>query len=61
MPLEVARDSWTLDVDRFRRLITPATRLVIVNFPHNPTGYLASRAVFNDIVEIAAKEQLATR
>jgi aspartate/methionine/tyrosine aminotransferase len=32
--------SWQLDLDGLRRLITAKTRLVVVNFPHNPTGYL---------------------
>jgi capreomycidine synthase len=26
------------EIGEFRRLITPRTRMVIVNFPHNPTG-----------------------
>jgi hypothetical protein len=32
--------TWTLDLDELRSLLTPATRLLVVNFPHNPTGYL---------------------
>lgn len=34
--------SWQLDLDELIGLITPRTRLVVVNFPHNPTGYLPS-------------------
>jgi len=26
---------------------------MVVNFPHNPTGYLPSREEFNQVVEIA--------
>jgi len=33
-------DSWQLDLDDLERLVTKKTRLVVVNFPHNPTGYL---------------------
>ena len=33
-------DGWTLDLDELRGLLTPATRLLVVNFPHNPTGFL---------------------
>jgi methionine aminotransferase len=29
---------YVLDWDEFRRVLTPRTRLVIVNSPHNPTG-----------------------
>lgn len=57
MPLEVTGDSWTLDVDRFRDLVTPATRLIVVNFPHNPTGYLPPRSVFDKVLEIARKNE----
>ncbi|MGQ0601161.1 MAG: aminotransferase class I/II-fold pyridoxal phosphate-dependent enzyme, partial [Anaerolineales bacterium] len=38
---------WHADLDRLRQLITPRTRLLIVNFPHNPTGYLPDRATFD--------------
>ncbi len=33
---------WSLDLDDLKALITDRTRLVVVNFPHNPTGYLPS-------------------
>lgn len=33
-------DSWELDLDELRALISPRTKLLVVNFPHNPTGYL---------------------
>lgn len=35
-------DSWRLDVERLRRAIRPATKLIVVNGPHNPTGMLPS-------------------
>ena len=33
-------DGWALDVDRLVRSFRPATRMVVVNAPHNPTGML---------------------
>jgi aspartate/methionine/tyrosine aminotransferase len=33
-------DGWDLDVDRLIRSFRPATRMVVVNAPHNPTGML---------------------
>jgi aspartate/methionine/tyrosine aminotransferase len=47
-------DGWSLDLDRLRRQVTPATRLIVVNVPHNPTGMLPDRAVYDGVVEIAA-------
>ncbi len=34
------RHAWALDLDDLKQLLTPHTRLVVVNFPNNPTGYL---------------------
>ena len=34
---------WTLDLDALRAAITPATRLLIVNAPNNPTGWTLTR------------------
>ncbi len=31
-------DGWSLDVDRVAAAIRPTTKLVTINFPHNPTG-----------------------
>ena len=46
-------DGWALDFDRLRRQLTPATRLIVVNVPHNPTGMLPDRATFDALVELA--------
>jgi aspartate/methionine/tyrosine aminotransferase len=44
---------WQLDLDQLRRQITPATKLIVVNAPHNPTGMLPDRATFDGVVAIA--------
>jgi aspartate/methionine/tyrosine aminotransferase len=48
--LEMRDGAWTLDPEILARLITPRTRLVVINFPHNPTGYLPSRPEWDAIV-----------
>ena len=35
---------FAIDVDGLRRAITPKTRAMIVNSPHNPTGMVATDA-----------------
>jgi aspartate/methionine/tyrosine aminotransferase len=45
---------WQLDITALRRLVTLRTKLIIVNFPHNPTGYLPSREDWQAIVSIAS-------
>jgi len=46
-------DGWALDLDLLRRQLTPATRWIVVNVPHNPTGMLSDRATFDELVAIA--------
>ncbi|PNW88857.1 hypothetical protein CHLRE_01g047850v5 [Chlamydomonas reinhardtii] len=42
--VELAEDgSAAFDVDKFKALLRPTTRLAVVNFPHNPTGFIPSR------------------
>jgi aspartate/methionine/tyrosine aminotransferase len=50
--------AWRLDLDRLERGVNARTRLVVVNFPHNPTGFMPSRAEFEAIVEIARRHGL---
>ena len=42
--LAFGKDGWTLDVDRLIAALTPGTRLLIVNSPNNPTGWVMPRA-----------------
>lgn len=44
---------WALDLDELRRAIRPNTKAIVVNTPHNPTGYLMPRAQFAELVTIA--------
>lgn len=39
VPLVARAGAWTLDLDRLRAAVTPATRVLIVNAPANPTGF----------------------
>lgn len=51
-------DGWLLDPDHLERLVTPQTRLLVINFPHNPTGYQPSRAGLDAIVAFARRHGL---
>lgn len=53
--IEAGNGRWQLNLDRLESLVTDQTRLIIVNFPHNPTGYLPTPAEFQAIVEIARR------
>lgn len=42
---------WTLDLDALRAAVTPATKLLILNAPNNPTGWTLTRAEQQSILE----------
>ncbi len=45
---------WRPDLDLLRDSIRPETKLIVINFPHNPTGSLATHGEYLDIIEIAS-------
>lgn len=47
-------DGFAPDIADLRRLISPRTRMVIVNFPHNPTGASVSLKQQDELVEIVS-------
>lgn len=51
VPLDPAR-GWTLDIDAVAAAIRPNTKLVSINFPHNPTGKILERDRFDALVAL---------
>jgi aspartate/methionine/tyrosine aminotransferase len=52
MPLEWVDNNWIFDLNKFSRLVTKQTKLVILNFPHNPTGFHPDKTLFKNIIDI---------
>jgi aspartate/methionine/tyrosine aminotransferase len=50
---------WTLDLDRLASLLRPDTRMVAVNFPNNPTGYVPDRQTFEDLAALCDSRGIA--
>ena len=46
------------DIDALRDAITPATRLILLNTPHNPTGVVFTREELQAIADIAIEHDL---
>ena len=46
------------DIEDFRRLITPRTRMVVINTPNNPTGAVYSLDVLEELAQLAREENL---
>jgi aspartate/methionine/tyrosine aminotransferase len=57
-PLEVRAGRWSLDLNFLAAAIRPETRLLVVNFPHNPTGYSPSKDELDAIIELARRHGL---
>lgn len=54
VPLD-PEDNWSLDIDRVKDAIRPNTRLVTINFPHNPTGAILSLDRYEALIELCRK------
>ncbi len=54
VPLD-ADDNWSLDIDRVAAAIRPNTRLVTINFPHNPTGAILERDRYFALIELCRR------
>jgi len=48
-------DNWSLDIDRVAAAIRPNTRLVTINFPHNPTGAILPLDRYHALIELCRK------
>ncbi|MBB6487874.1 aminotransferase class I/II-fold pyridoxal phosphate-dependent enzyme [Rhizobium lusitanum] len=48
-------DGWSLDIDAVQAAIRPSTKLISINFPHNPTGKVLERERFDALVEICRR------
>jgi aspartate/methionine/tyrosine aminotransferase len=48
------RTLWQADVEELRRLLRPNTRMVLVNFPHNPSGALPTHAEWDEILAVVS-------
>jgi aspartate/methionine/tyrosine aminotransferase len=51
-------NGWSLDLDELRHLMRSNTKAIIINTPHNPTGYLMSRADFEAVHKFTEENQL---
>lgn len=46
-------NNWELDVDELKALIQPNTKAIVINTPHNPTGYLMSLETYQETYQCA--------
>ncbi len=57
-PVTLRAPDFRLDVDELRAAVTPRTRFVLLNSPHNPTGTVLSLAELQAVAELAVEHDL---
>ncbi len=55
VPLKPVDGAWTLDLAALLAAVTPATKLLVINAPNNPTGWTLTRAEQQAIVDHCRK------
>lgn len=54
-PLEISSWGWKLDVNFLAENISPKTKLLVLNIPNNPTGYIPVKTEMDRILNLADK------
>lgn len=49
---------WKIDLGLLERALKSNTRLLIINFPHNPTGFHPDQKTFEQILDVARKKKI---
>lgn len=47
--------AWELDIELLKKTLTDRTKVVVVNFPHNPTGFLPTSAFVHELSELSER------
>lgn len=58
VPVTLRAPDFAIDLDELRKAVTPRTRMILVNSPHNPTGAVFSRAEQEAIAELCVEHDL---
>ena len=56
--LEPEANGWRLDLNKLENCLTDRTRMLVINFPHNPTGHTLTRSELETITDLARKRDL---
>ena len=57
-PVTLRSPDFRLDVDELRAAVTPRTRFVLLNSPHNPTGTVLTRDELQAVADLAIEHDL---
>ncbi len=51
-------NGWRIDVDEIRRAVRRNTKVLVINFPHNPTGQVISQDELDSVVALCREHDL---
>jgi N-succinyldiaminopimelate aminotransferase len=57
-PVTLRAPDFRLDPDELRAAVTPRTRLILLNTPHNPTGTVLTREELQAVADVAVEHDL---
>ena len=57
-PVTLRAPEFRLDVDELRAAVTPRTRAILLNTPHNPTGTVLTREELQSVADVAIEHDL---
>jgi aspartate/methionine/tyrosine aminotransferase len=58
VPMIIDAKGWHLDFERLEKAITPRTRVLVINSPSNPTGWVASHDDLRAALDLARRHGL---
>ena len=56
--VQLSLQGFALDFERIKAALSPRTRMIILNTPHNPTGALISRAELDQLAELIRDREI---
>jgi aspartate/methionine/tyrosine aminotransferase len=54
-----SEQNWAHDFHALEKLIRPNTKVIYINTPHNPTGLLMPKNIFESVLQLAGKHGIA--
>ncbi len=51
-------NGWNFKINDLKKLINPNTKLIVINFPHNPTGAILNENELKEIIDLAKQKNI---
>lgn len=58
VPLRLGNDGWQLNIEEMFNAVTPGTKALVINSPHNPTGWIMTREEMQAVLVFARERGL---